>query len=97
MTREELIALIIVAIVSSLPTLLIASVLGIISIFAIWTLVSPWIPLIAMLLIGKFIYDAVKEEYPLYGLIIFIIFLIIGLILTFTIGFGYRVGGPEVW
>jgi len=98
MEWKDVITIVIVALSSSLPLLLVAVAFGLISLGVLWAIVSPWIPLIAMTLFGKFIYDTVKEEYPQYAIIILIAFLLIGLVLTFTVGFGWGVQeGPEVW
>lgn len=73
---------------SSLPLLIVASIFGFISIWVIFTWVTPFIPLLICMGVGWFLWDKTKQANPKMANAILITFVIIGLFLMLYVGYG---------
>jgi len=83
-----LILILVIAVTSSLPVLIIASIFGFISIWVILTWVTPFIPLLICMGIGWFLWDKTKEANPTLANGILIAFVAIGIFLMLYVGYG---------
>lgn len=87
-----IVILLAVLLASSLPLLIIASIFGIISIWVIFTWITPFIPLLICMGIGWFLWDRIKQTNPTMANVILIVFVAIGLFLLLYVGYGLLSG-----
>ncbi len=93
-----LILMLVIAVASSLPVLIIASIFGFISIWVIFTWVTPFIPLLICMGVGWFLWDKTKDANPTMANGILITFVAIGIFLMLFVGYGlFRFGQGDVY
>jgi len=88
--------LLLIVVASSLPTLIIASIFGFISVGLIFLWVTPLIPLFAFSGLGCILYGKTKTANPTLATVLLLVFVTIGLLLTLHVGYGlFRAPPPE--